>query len=74
MFSAVRHGFANAPTPSNPQRTGPRQSYVRVPRYAVSIIGPALASTDLVASGPGWWDDPCMVIAPTQPSGHLMWP
>ena len=74
VFSAVRHGFANAPTPQNTQRTGPDHGYVELRRQVVPIIGPALASTSLVPSGPGWWDDPCMVIAPTAGSGHLMWP
>lgn len=73
-FRTIRYGFANLPTPSNLQRDGRHGSYTSVPHHVVPIIGLALASVGLVESGPGWWDEPCMVIAPSSDAGHLMWP
>jgi hypothetical protein len=73
-FRTIRYGFANLATPTNPQRDGRRGTYAAAPRHVVPIIGPALAGVGLVRSGPGWWDEPCMVIAPSSDAGHLMWP
>lgn len=75
-FSAVRYGFANRPTPTNPEREGPNNTYLDVRPTVVPIIGPVLANANFAQAGSRSprWNEPCLVVAPHQPGGYLMWP